>query len=294
MLNRATIEAAVQRMLYPLVSFLIDHGVTEAHFSHIARTVFVKVGAEKISQDNRDAGGKQKQRDPTASSIAVLTGVPRKKIDELLHESPGSVTDDEWYRHRCAKVLSQWWSTPEYLDRKGNPIVIPITGEAPSFEALALMSGKDVYFKYILDELKSAGSLVEREDGTLQVKEKIFRRSGFSEETLQSIADSYYNLGATIREAKLSNNESVYQEEVFTLRADARQAAVLLRQIRESTSKFLSKEKDRIDQNSLSENDALPAVRIGVGAYVFKDDEMAESKFFARPLEGELEKIVNE
>ncbi|MBU2676733.1 MAG: hypothetical protein KJP16_06570 [Gammaproteobacteria bacterium] len=291
MLDRATIEAALMRMLYPLVSFLIDHGVTESHFSHVARKVFVKAGAEKISQENRSAAGKQ--RDPTASAVAVLTGVPRKKIDELLYDSSESVADDEWYRHRCAKVLSQWWGTAEYLDDKGTPITIRLTGDAPSFEALAQMSGKDIYFKYILDELKSAGSVIELEDGTLQVQEKIFRRSGYSEETLQSIADTYYNLGATIREAKLSDNKSVYQEEVFTLRAKPEQAAVLLRQIRESTGKFLSKEKDRLDQNSLAE-DAGEAVRIGVGAYVFKDDEMAQSKFFARPAEGEDKKVSNE
>ncbi|MGB5335381.1 MAG: DUF6502 family protein, partial [Woeseiaceae bacterium] len=265
MINRATIEVAVQRMLYPLISFLIDYGVTEGHFSRLVRRMFVKVGAEKI---RKEQGSDTKV---TASHIAVMTGVPRKDVKALLHEYPDGVEDDQWYRNRCALVLRDWWGTPAYLDNKGVPIRIPVKGKGKTFESLAHLSGTDIYYRSILEELISVGAVVQDDDEMLEVKEKFFQRSGVNEKTLQQIADTYYDLGSAITAYLLGGDKQVKIKGTFTLDADPEKAKVTLGQLRAHGDAMLSYAEDSMKINEVDESDKTgPRMRVGIGYYVYK------------------------
>lgn len=313
MLNRSTIESYVQRILYPLIKLLIHHGITESHFSRIARTVYVKVGAEKIE---REAEEQQKLVDdssssvtsltpistrPTAARISVITGVPRKAIPSILDDALPNTPDDEWYRHRCGQILSDWWKHPEYLNNRGAPIAIPLNADdssLPSFENLVAMSGTDLSYHAVLEELKAAGAVQEiqkgKRKGLLDVKTKIFRRRGISDETFASVADTYYNVGQSILNAMIKDDPNITEGTVATLRADPKRAHILLKRLRDGTDAFLRSQKAQIESYEVSESDAdATTVRVGLGVYVFTGDEMAESQYFLKALEEAL-KVSNE
>ncbi len=45
---QSRVEAAIQRMLYPVVKLLMEYGVSESDFSRLTRIMYVKVAAENI------------------------------------------------------------------------------------------------------------------------------------------------------------------------------------------------------------------------------------------------------
>lgn len=314
MLSRQTIEAYVQRILYPLIKLLIHHGITESHFSRIARTVYVKVGAEKIEFD---ANEQQQLIDdssssvtsltpassrPTAARISVITGVPRKAIPAILEDSLPNTPDDEWYRHRCGQILSDWWKQPQYLNSSGAPIAIPLTTDdksAPSFENLVALSGTDLSYHAVLEEFKAAGAIQEiqkgKRKGLLDVKTKIFRRRGISDKVFADVADTYYNVGQSILNAMIKDDPNITEGTVATLRADPKRAHVLLKRLRDGAESYLRSQQAQIESYELSEaeSSATETVRIGLGVYVFKGDEMAQSQYFIKALEEAL-KVSNQ
>jgi hypothetical protein len=342
--ERSTLEAAVERILYPVIKLLIDCGVTQNHFASIARRTFVKVASQKLEKEVdeqrdsaveamslrlKDAGkseeeivslveeidrlgglkatlkkGLKNTLSPeeidaayeelpaigrvTSTRIAMLTGVPRKDIPELLKETIDDVADDQWYRHRCGKVLADWWRTAEFTDNKGHPVTLleteaaaKLAGESVSFESLVRRGGKDLSHHALLDELVATECARREEDGRIVVLKRRYEREGLSPESLTEAADRLYSLAETLNAKVRGGNTEVLEGAVFTLQADERKMAVLLNRLRKMTASFLNSAQGTIKQNESKTGEEGPGYRIGVGAYVFKGDEMAESEMFA-------------
>jgi hypothetical protein len=209
--------------------------------------------------------------------------------------------DDEWYRHRCGQILSNWWKQPQYLNSRGSPVAIPITSDdksSPSFENLVAMSGTDLSYHAVLEELKAAGAVEEiqkgRRKGWLEAKSKIFRRRGMSDETFAAVADTYYNVGQSILNAMVKDDPNITEGTVSSVSVDREQAPVLLRRFRENAESFLRSQSTQLEPFEIHDSDSdADAVRVGVSVYVFSGDEMAESKYFVKALEEAL-KVSNE
>lgn len=300
---RSRIEAAVSRCLYPIVKLLLEYGVSEAHFQNIARSVYVKVAAENIEKSDGQVGNKA-----TATRIAVMTGIPRNAIKPIL-DSRHVIAQDEWYRHLCADVLTAWHTTTDYVDNSGNPLPIPFEGPAPSFEALTQAEEKrsrsSVSMHAILDELKLVGAVEEvpaepdkPDDGPtlLVARTKIFRRVGSKLEDLESAMDSLYNLASSQREIMLNNSKQVLVGDVVSLDASKEESKVLLRMFRDGAESLLKTQKATMNRKkSKHSDDPAEKRRVGIGVYVYADDEMKESPYFAATIdEQEDQKLANE
>jgi hypothetical protein len=301
--TRKTIEAAVSRFLYPVVKLLLEYGVSEAHFQNIARSVFVKVAAENIEKSSSDPGNKA-----TATRIAVMTGVPRNAIKPIL-DNKHVVGQDEWYRHLCADVLTAWHTTTEYVDSKGNPLAIPFEGPAPSFEALTAAEEKrsrsSVSMHAILDELKLVGAVEEvpadpdnPDDGQtlLAARTRIFRRVGSQLDDLTAAMDSLYNLASAQREVMLNKSNQVLVGDIVSLDANKEESKVLLRMFRDAAESLLKTQKATMKRSKIKHSDdPAETRRVGIGVYVYADDEMKESPYFVTTIdEQEDQKLANE
>ena len=149
---------AIARVLKPLVRILLRNGVPSDALTELVRKVYVDVASTEF----RLAGKRQ-----TQSRISVLTGLNRKEVARLTRTIADEAPQPESRRNRAAHVLSAWLRDPDFCDRKGDPLDLPLTG-AVSFTELVKRHSGDMKPRAVADELIAADAL-ERADGKLRM-----------------------------------------------------------------------------------------------------------------------------
>jgi hypothetical protein len=155
---RASVVAALRRLLRPVVRLLVGQGITYPFLSELLKAVYVELAANEFT-----VGGKH----PTDSRLTLLTGVHRKDIRRLLRD----VSTDEGPPQALTlgtNIVALWLGDPVYHDRDGMPRALPRTpskGGAESFAALVEKVSKNVRPRSVLDELMRLGVVeVDAED----------------------------------------------------------------------------------------------------------------------------------
>ena len=147
---RASVVAALRRLLRPVVRLLVGQGITFPFLSELLKSIYVEMAADEFT-----VGGKH----PTDSRLTLLTGVHRKDIRRLLRDAP---TDEGPSQAMTlgTNIVALWLGDPGYHDRDGMPRALPRTpskGGAESFAALVEKVSKNVRPRSVLDELMRLG-----------------------------------------------------------------------------------------------------------------------------------------
>ena len=137
----------------PLARLLVANGVTYTMFAQAMKRVFLSAAEQELQAEGKRS---------TASALRVGSGVHRKDVRVL--------TGDEPPQRRTVTIASQvttaWATQPEFLDRDGRPLALPMRAtepDAPSFERLAQGISKDFHARSVLDELIRLGVAEERD-----------------------------------------------------------------------------------------------------------------------------------
>lgn len=149
---------ATRRILYPLVRILLRNGVSSDAVTELVRQTFVDVADAEFTLPGR------KQ---TTARISVITGLNRKEVARLRGRNPLDQGDRFWW-NRAAHVLGSWLRDGDFLDRKGDPLDLPLAGPSPNFGDLVRRHSGDMQPKAVADELKRVGA-VEEIDGKLRM-----------------------------------------------------------------------------------------------------------------------------
>ena len=154
------LQAAVARLLRPLVRLLLRHSVPFGAFEEIAKRAYVEAAMHDFALPNRK---------PTASRASVLTGLTRKDVQRLLDEDssragPADATDPRY--NRAARVMTAWTRDPDFHDENGRPRALEATGDSGFAELVRRYSG-DMPSRAVLDELLRVGAVRENADGLL-------------------------------------------------------------------------------------------------------------------------------
>ena len=153
--NRQIIYSAIVRILRPLIRILLRNGISYGTFADFSKWLYVDIAAKEFAI---------KGRKQSVSRISVITGLSRKEVQRVRKlPRPDDRQSAEQY-NRAARVISGWRRDPKFLDKRGRPAVLPISGKEPNFDQLVKQYSGDLPFRAILDELISVGA-VERKEG---------------------------------------------------------------------------------------------------------------------------------
>lgn len=135
----------VARLIKPLARLCLAKGISIQAIEDVIRRAYV-MAAQQSCGDVKTSR--------LNSRISTMTGLTRREIARIQStQTPGTTST----RSIATDVLTLWTSQHEYVNKKGQPIPIPRTGDSPSFEALAAMVTKDVHPKSILAEMLRLG-----------------------------------------------------------------------------------------------------------------------------------------
>ena len=169
------VVSALQRILRPFVRFLLTQGITFTYLIDLLKAAYVSVAADEFGLD----GKKQ-----TDSRISLLTGVHRKDVKRLAHETtagseaPANVS-------LGAQLVARWVSRPEFIDQNGQPVPLPrlaSDGGLRSFEALVASVSKDIRSRVVLDEwLRLRVARIDAQDRVCLNVAAFIPENGFTE-----------------------------------------------------------------------------------------------------------------
>jgi len=156
----ALARAAV-RIFRPLVRILLRHNVSYKTCAEWLRWCYADVAWNEFPLEGR----KQSK-----SRVAVLTGLTRIDVNQLLSmPAPDEIAQQEHY-HRAALVLSGWANDAEYR-RDGTPIPrLPFEADAGlSFSSLVQRYSGGAPARAVLDELERNGAVRVLTDRTIEL-----------------------------------------------------------------------------------------------------------------------------
>lgn len=156
-------------MLQPLARLLVENGVGYAQFAQALKPVFMDAArAALLAQGSR----------VTDSAVSVLSGVHRKEV----RASATAERAKPRALSLAAEAFTLWTHEPAYCTPDGAPQVLPRSGPAPSFEALAAQVSKDFHARALLDELIRLGlARIDADDRIVLVADAFVPRRDFSE-----------------------------------------------------------------------------------------------------------------
>jgi len=182
--------SALARALAPVAKLCMKSGMGAGELQIAAKIACIREAAKSARLGNR----------LNQSRIAAATGLTRKDVRTLsgLVNSEKISAGREVAKQRTTRVLHGWQTDPEYLDRRGRPVRLPIRGQSLSFHSLVRRYGGDVTPVSVLNELVRSGAVSRAPGGRVVVKKYSPRVRGFGRDVVAEFTERLRDLGDTL------------------------------------------------------------------------------------------------
>ena len=163
-------NAGLQALLRELAVILVSRGVTPKQFAELSKRAFVHAAADIA----RFGTGRVNQ-----SRVAVLTGLSRAEVKELLPDERENPIVNTSIPSRIERIIHGWRTDARFCDERG-PKKLTISGRLCAFARLVRAYGGDVPHRAVLDELRrieavreSGSSIVLNRDETIRERQEL-------------------------------------------------------------------------------------------------------------------------
>ena len=264
----------LQRLLRPLVRLILTKGFTYPMLLDLLKSVYVRIAKEEFTLDAKRQ---------TDSRISLLTGVHRKDVRRLAHETSGP---DSMPANVSlgSQLIALWMSGPEYLDKRGHPRRLPRVagkGARASFEALVTSQSKDIRPRAVLDEWQRLGIVhVDEEDRVCLNVEGFVPEKGFDEKAYyvghnvhDHLAAGAHNL-LDIKPPFLER--SVYSDQISE--ASAQELAELCRELGMQILQTVVRRAQELEARDAANNTATTRMNFGIYFFSERNPETAEAR----------------
>ena len=258
----AALEAALARLLRPLVRLMLRHAMPFAALEEVAKRVYVDVAMSDFA-----IAGKK----PTISRASVLTGLTRKDVQRIVETKSGDDSSARTRYNRAARVLTGWIRDGDFHDKKGSPMPLPAEGRI-SFAALVKRHSGDMPPRAVLDELLRVGAVVQHEDGRLEPVQRAFVPQRGADEKLAILGTDVADLIETIGHNLEPGDAAPRFQRKVMYHALPASAVPAFRKLGATQAQALLEKLDRW----LAEHDTEPEpgetrARVGLGIYYFEE-----------------------
>ena len=190
---KGAVRSAVLRLLDPLVKWLLAAGIGVGDFVTLVKLAYVRAAREQ----GRESGAELAR--PNASRIALVTGLTRVEVANILAGEHPERPHDLGRRQRAERVLSGWWNDSTFQDSRGDPAVLPVRGSRRSFAALvARYSGGTWRVRTILEELLRVKAVRRLPDGRLKTLSRTYATVRWDPEGVVAFGEHVAELCATL------------------------------------------------------------------------------------------------
>ncbi len=246
---------------------MIQGGVTFPLFADMVRSVYVDVARRELLPDPRSR---------TDSRVSLLTGVHRKELrrqrEPEPNQEPPVVT-------RSSLLLARWLGARPYVDAAGQPLPLPRSGPAPSFENLVESVTRDVRARAVLDEWLAQGLVSLTDTGEVRLRADAYvPREGGEAQLFYFARNLHDHLAAAAANVSDASGQAPFLDRGVHYDGLSPEAASRLQALaRDAAQKFLV-EMNR-EALAIADADASPDTdratrRVNLGLFMFVDDDV--------------------
>lgn len=261
------LQAAVVRLLKPLIRILLRNGIPFGVFEELARWAYVDVAFQESSLPGRKL---------TDSRISIVTGLSRKEVSRLKNIAAPEDNEAGPRFSRVARIIGGWLRDPRFLGMDGQPAKLPLESTTDSFAELVRSYGGDVPTRAAYDELIRVGAMTQSEDGSVELTQRGYVPAEGLSEKIEILGTDVSDLINTI-DHNLDQNSSPkwYQRKVAYDNIPEETALTFQVQSAEQAQKLLE-DFDRFlaaqDRDLNPHRTGTGRKRVGVGIYYFEED----------------------
>lgn len=265
---RATLRAAVQKVLRPLVRLLIRNGIDCASFEQEVRRAYVRVAMRDFALGSRK---------PSISRAATLTGLSRKEVSRLLSAAADDLDAKAMgAQNRAASVVSGWVRDTDFQDGTTQPRPLSMEDVAAGFPALVKRYGGDVPPRAVLDELVRVGAAEVLPDGRARLTARSYLPAKDDAAKIEILGTDVGHLLETIyHNLEHSGREARYQRKVLYDDVPAEHIEAFKRLAAEQCQALLEsfdRELARVDRSANPKVSGTGRNVVGVGMFYFEED----------------------
>ena len=267
-LKRA-VQSALMRLLQPLARWLLDAGIGVGEFVSLVKVAYVRAAVEQ----GRSVAGSAR---PNISRIAVVTGLTRVEVASLIERGEAEAPASDRGRQRAERVLSAWWTDPDFLTAKGEPEVLRPKGPRRSFVALCERYSGEKRSAPVLQELLRVGAVGELPDGRLQALSRSCTMVRWDPAGVEAVGEHLRDHCATLLQNLHQPTRTRFARQVVNVQLDPRHAPMLIREIENSLGVRTDALHETLNDPKHTAPAGAPAMRLGVGVYVFEEAPSGE------------------
>jgi hypothetical protein len=263
------------------MKLLLDAGLGVGDFIGLAKVAYVRAASRR-----GQVGGKEVER-PTISQIAVVTGMTNVEVSAILSTGEAVSRATEHNRQRAERVLSGWWTDPAFLTAHGEPAILRMKGPRRSFEVLCRRYSGQHRAAPILEELSRVGAVRRLPDGRMQALSRTYATVRWDPEGIEAVGEQLAEHCATLVANLEQPTRPRLARQVVNARLNPRYAPVVIRDIESSLQVQAEALDDNLNDPLHTADPGAPAMRLGVGIYVFEGpaDDSDEVDKVAPPAE---------
>lgn len=268
MKNKAqqVLQAAVMKLLYPLVKILLRNGLSFGNFCDLAKRVYVDVAMHE---------GELPGRKMSNTRIAILTGLTRNEVKRVI-DLPEVTSGEVSKRYnRAARVLSGWARDPAFSNQEGKVADLPFDGEEASFVELVKKYSGTIHPKTILDELERVQCLKILDNGYIRLLTHGYSPRGSETEKLDIMGTDTADLLFTFDQNINPDNQLKYLQRKVCYDALPLKALPKLREVIKTKGRNFLEDLDQLlssyDLDVNPSKEKSEKKRAGVGIYYFED-----------------------
>ena len=267
MKTQNAINAAILRILRPLIRLLLRHGVPFGAFADLAKRVYVEVALEELGIPGR------KQ---THSRVSVLTGLSRKEVLRVTRLDRPDDTETAGRYHRAARVIGGWVRDERFNDGSGDPAPLPVEGEGPTFSGLVKEYSGDVPHRAILDELLRVGAVERTADDKVRLLARAYIPVAGDEEKLEILGTDTACLIETIdHNLQADPGKAFFQRKTMYDNLPDEAVEQLRKDLGMRAEKFLEQADRRLadrDRDSNPKSTGTGRRKAGIGIFWFEGE----------------------
>lgn len=252
-------------LVRPIARLMLHCGLTCQEAGELLRLAYVDVATQDYGKFGRPAN---------ASRVAILTGLSRrdvKRLRDVLATAAHGAFDSLDKLDHATRVLSGWHQDPDYLDAKGKPRLLALEGPR-GFAVLAKRYAPDIPATAMSKELEHVGAVKKTPTGRLRAVKRVFMRDSQDVGSILRSGSVIADLASTVAYNQTRGEKPSSFERRATNRHVKRSAQRAFRAYLEKHGmSFLAAVDQWLTDHEAIDHDQ-PAVRLGVGVYLIKDD----------------------
>jgi uncharacterized protein DUF6502 len=263
-----SVLAAMRRIARPLARLMIEAGVGVGEFQAVMKAGFVRA-----AQDVGDGKASNHSR------IATLTGLTRRDVADLLKLSEDAPPDVDRGGARIQRVLTGWWTDPDFHDSVGVPAILPLRskGKIPSFASLVKRYSGEPRVLTIRDELVRVKAIQEHpgkgKNTRLEALSRSFAPARWDPEGVAAVGEQLRDHLETLIHNLKHESRPRFHRVIENTQVDPKYVGLLTRDIGAQADTLLDSIDDALNNPAATVkpgNEVRDATRLGVALYVFE------------------------